>query len=59
MGKMAKALAIISDGSKPLQNNMHERYAKFRAAALPRIAAFRKAGCVAKNDHWPIQIRSG
>jgi Terminase small subunit len=30
---------------------MHERYAKFRAAALPRIVAFRKAGCVAKNDH--------
>jgi hypothetical protein len=30
---------------------MHERYAKFRATALPRIVAFRKAGCVAKNDH--------
>jgi hypothetical protein len=48
---MAKELAIISDGSKPLKNNMHERYAKFRAQALPRIVAFRKAGCVAKNDH--------
>jgi hypothetical protein len=51
MGKMTKTLAIISDGSKPLKNNTHERYAKFRAQALPRIVAFRKAGCVAKNDH--------
>jgi hypothetical protein len=48
---MTKTLAIISDGSKPLKNNMHERYAKFRAQALPRIVAFRKAGCVARNDH--------
>src|SRR5262252_4508934 len=48
---MAKTLAIISDGSKPLKNNMHERYARFRAQALPRIVAFRKAGCVAKNDN--------
>jgi hypothetical protein len=47
---MAKALAIASDGSKPLQNNTHERYARFRAAALPRIVAFRKAGNTAKND---------
>jgi hypothetical protein len=48
---MAKALAIASDGSKPLKNNLHERYARFRAAALPRIVAFRKAGNTAKNDH--------
>src|SRR5215471_16031332 len=48
---MAKTLAIISDGSKPLKNNMHERYARFRAQALPRIVAFRKAGNTAKNDH--------
>src|SRR5215469_11267071 len=48
---MAKTLAIISDGSKPLKNNMHERYARFRAQALPRIVAFRKAGCIAKNDN--------
>src|SRR5690242_18524877 len=47
---MAKALAIASDGSKPLQNNAHERYARLRAAALPRIVAFRKAGNTAKND---------
>jgi hypothetical protein len=47
---MAKALAIASDGSKPLQNNTHERYARFRAAALPRIVAFRKAGNTAKKD---------
>src|SRR5436190_937410 len=49
--KMTKALAISYDGSKPLKNNLHERYARFRAAALPRIAAFRKAGNTAKNDH--------
>ena len=49
--KMPKALAIASDGSKPLKNNMHERYARFRAQALPRIVAFRKAGNTAKNDH--------
>jgi hypothetical protein len=45
---MAKAL-IASDGSKPLENNTHERYARFRAAALPRYVAFRKAGNTAKN----------
>src|SRR5271169_1518216 len=48
---MMKALAIVSDGSKPLKNNMHERYARFRAQALPRNVAFRKAGNVAKNDN--------
>jgi hypothetical protein len=48
---MTKTLAINSDGSRPLKNNMHERYAKCRAQALPRIVAFRKAGGVAKNDH--------
>jgi hypothetical protein len=48
---MTKALAIASDGSKPLKNNLHERYARFRAAALPRIVAFRKAGNTAKTDH--------
>jgi hypothetical protein len=48
---MTKALTIPSDGSKPLKNNLYERYARFRAAALPRIVAFRKAGNTAKNDH--------
>jgi hypothetical protein len=48
---MSKALAIASDGSKPLKNNLHERYARLRAAALPRIVAFRKAGNAAKTDH--------
>jgi hypothetical protein len=48
---MAKALAIASDGSKPLRNTRHERYARLRAAALPRSVAFRKAGNVAKNDN--------
>jgi hypothetical protein len=49
--KMAKALSLASDGSKPLKNNLHERYARLRAAAMPRIVAFRKAGNTAKNDH--------
>ena len=48
---MAKALSLASDGSKPLKNNLHERYARLRAAAMPRIVAFRKAGNTAKNDH--------
>jgi hypothetical protein len=39
------------DGSKPLRNNTHERYARFRAQALPRMVAFRKAGNTAKTDH--------
>ena len=30
---------------------MHERYARLRAAAQPRLIAFRKAGYIAKNDH--------
>src|SRR6516225_5416643 len=47
---MAEVPTIISDGSKPLKNNMHERYARLRAQALPRLVAFRKAGCIAKND---------
>jgi U3 small nucleolar RNA-associated protein 14 len=48
---MAKALAIASDGSNPLRNTRHERYARLRAQALPRNVAFRKAGNVAKNDN--------
>jgi hypothetical protein len=49
---MTKTLALIAyDGSKPLKNNMWERYARQRAAAQPRIVAFRKAGCIAKNDN--------
>jgi Terminase small subunit len=48
---MAKALALASDGSKPLKNNLHERYTRHRATALPRIVAFRKAGNTAKTDH--------
>jgi hypothetical protein len=48
---MANSLAKIDyDGSKSLKNNAHERYARLRAQALPRIVAFRKAGNVAKND---------
>jgi hypothetical protein len=47
---MAKTPAIISDGSKPLKNNLHERYARYRAQALPQLVAFRKAGTTAKTD---------
>src|SRR6516225_10525396 len=42
---------MVSEGSKPLKNNLHERYARLRAAAQPRLIAFRKAGYIAKNDH--------
>ena len=48
---MAKTLAIPFDGSKPLRNGMHERYARIRANAVPRLMAYRKAGNVAKNDN--------
>jgi hypothetical protein len=48
---MARALAIASDGSRPLKNNLHERYARFRAVELPRIVAYRKAGNTARNDN--------
>ena len=48
---MTKALAVPYDGSKPLKNNRHERYARYRAAALPREVAFRKAGNIAKNNN--------
>ena len=49
---MAKTLPFIAyDGSKPLKNDMWERYARHRAQALPRLVAFRKAGCIAKNDN--------
>jgi hypothetical protein len=47
----SRSLAITSEGSKLLKNNLHERYARLRAAALLRAVAFRKAGNVAKNDH--------
>ena len=34
----------ISPGSKPLKHSKWERYARYRAQALPRIVAFRKLG---------------
>ena len=49
-GNNGRQLAIPYDGSKPLKNNKHELYARFRAQALPRMVAFRKAGNIAKND---------
>ena len=47
---MAKALATVSDGSRPLINKLHERYARYRAQALSRPVAYRKAGNTAKLD---------
>ena len=40
----------ISPGSKPLKHSKWERYARYRAQALPRIVAFRKTGHRAAND---------
>jgi hypothetical protein len=40
----------ISPGSKPLKVAKYERYARYRAQALPRIVAFRKLGNHAAND---------
>jgi hypothetical protein len=40
----------ISPGSKPLKHSKWERYARYRAQALPRIVAFRKIGNYAAND---------
>jgi hypothetical protein len=39
-----------SPGSRPLKVSRHERYARYRAAALPRIEAFRKIGNEAALD---------
>ena len=39
-----------SPGSKPLKHSKWERYARYRAQALPRIVAFRKLGNYAAND---------
>src|SRR5215831_10019456 len=40
----------ISPGSKPLKVAKYERYARYRAQALPRIEAFRKIGNEAALD---------
>jgi len=40
----------ISPGSKPPKHSKWERYARYRAQALPRIVAFRKIGNYAAND---------
>ena len=39
-----------SPGSKPLKHSKWDRYARYRAQALPRIVAFRKLGNYAAND---------
>src|SRR6516162_11079495 len=39
-----------SPGSKPLKHSKWERYARYRAQALPRIVAFRKLGNYAASD---------
>jgi hypothetical protein len=48
---MAKAPAIPFDGSRPLKNGMHERYARYRAQALPRAVSYRKAGNTMTSDN--------
>ena len=45
-----KVLAITSPGSRALKNAKYERYCRLRAAAQPRIAAYREAGWETSND---------
>jgi hypothetical protein len=47
-----KALVPVdcSPGSRPLKVSKYERYARYRAAALPRIEAYRKIGNEAALD---------
>jgi hypothetical protein len=47
-----KALVPVdrSPGSRPLKVSKYERYARYRAAALPRMEAFRKIGNEAALD---------
>jgi hypothetical protein len=49
---MAKTdiLAIASPGSRRLKNAKHEKYCRLRAAAQPRITAYREAGWETSND---------
>jgi hypothetical protein len=49
---MAKTdlLAIASPGSRALKNAKLERYARYRAQALPRIQALREVGWHSKRD---------
>jgi hypothetical protein len=42
--------ALVSPGSRPLRNSRRERYCRSRAAALPRIAAYREAGWTTIDD---------
>ena len=44
------ALAITSPGSRPLKNTRQERYCRSRAAAQPRIPAYREAGWETSDD---------
>src|SRR5262249_27725049 len=49
---MAKTevLALASPGSRPLKNAKYEKYCRLRAAAQPRIAAYREAGGKTRAD---------
>ncbi len=49
---MAKTdmLAIASPGSRRLKNAKHEKYSRLRAAAQPRISAYREAGWHSEKD---------
>ena len=42
--------ALPSPGSRPLRNTRQERYCRARAAAQPRIPAYREAGWETSND---------
>jgi hypothetical protein len=43
-------LAIASPGSRALKNPKYERYSRLRAAALPRIQAYREVGWGSRED---------
>jgi hypothetical protein len=48
--KITNALAIASPGSRALKNGKYEKYCRLRAAALPRIRAYREVGWRSRED---------
>ena len=51
MTKNTSVPVTSSPGSRPINNAKRERYARYRAQALPRIEAYRKAGGGAIKDN--------
>lgn len=51
MTKSTSVLVTSSPGSRPINNAKRERYARYRAQALSRIEAYRKAGGGAIKDN--------